>query len=398
MRHRCDVAVIGGGIVGLATAHALVDAGCSVIVLEGEDRVAFHQSGRNSGVIHSGLYYRPGSLKAETCRAGREAMYQFCEEREIPHRRTGKLVVATDERELTALDELERRGRTNGLLGLRRLSRDDIQEIEPNVSGIAGLWVAETGIVDFSAVTEALVQAVRQGGGHVETGARVRRVAVVNRTVRIRTARLEVEAAVMINCGGLQSDRLARRYGLDPGIRIVPFRGEYFRLRSQRRDLIRTLIYPVPDPALPFLGVHLTKGIDGHVEAGPSAVLAFKREGYHRTSLSVMDLSETLTYRGFWRMARRHWRAGIGEFHRSMSRKLFLDAVRRLVPSLELCDLTVRRVGVRAQAVGPDGRLLDDFHIVEDDRSVHVLNAPSPAATASLIIGRTVAGRALAKL
>lgn len=398
MGHRCDVAVIGGGIVGLATARALVDAGCSVIVLEAEDRVAFHQSGRNSGVIHSGLYYRPGSMKAQTCRDGREAMYQFCEERGIPHRRTGKLVVATDERELTALDELEERGRANGLVGLRRLSTDDLSEIEPNVSGIAGLWVAETGIADFSAVTEALAQLVRQGDGQVETGARVRQVRLVNRTVQIRTARLEVEAAVVINCCGLQSDRLARRYGLDPGVRIVPFRGEYFRVRPQRSDIVRTMIYPVPDPTLPFLGVHLTKGIDGQVEVGPNAVLAFKREGYRRTSVSVRDLSETLAYPGFWRMARRHWRAGVDEFHRSMSPKLFLEAARRLVPSLELGDLTVGRVGVRAQAVGTDGRLLDDFHLVEDDRSVHVLNAPSPAATASLIIGRTVARRALAKL
>jgi len=337
-------------------------------------------------------------MKAQTCHDGREAMYQFCEERGIPVRRTGKLVVATGEHELTALDELERRGRANGLLGLRRLSIADLSEIEPNVRGIAGLWAAETGITDFAAVTEALAQLVRQGGGQVETGARVGHLRVVDGTVQIRTARLEVEAAVVINCGGLQSDRLARRYGLDPGVRIVPFRGEYFRVRPQRSDIVRTMVYPVPDPTLPFLGVHLTKGIDGHVEAGPNAVLAFKREGYRRTSVSVTDLTETLTYGGFWRMARRHWRVGVDEFHRSMSPKLFLEAARRLVPSLELGDLTVGRVGVRAQAVATDGRLLDDFHLVEDDRSVHVLNAPSPAATASLVIGRTVAQRALAKL
>jgi len=392
--------VIGGGIVGLATAVALLEAGAEdVTVLEAESRVAAHQSGHNSGVIHSGLYYRPGSLKARLCREGRAALLRYCEAEGIPHQRTGKLVVAGREEELPMLATLEERGRANGLQGLRRLAGPELREREPAVAGLAGLWVPEAGVVDFAVVTAALARTLEREGGKVETGARVMQLVrdgsrglVVETTAGPRSARL------VINCAGLQADRVARLCGANPDVLIVPFRGEYYELVPERRELVRTAIYPVPDPALPFLGVHLTRTVGGHVHAGPNAVLAWAREGYRRLDISPRDLAGTLSYPGFWRMAARHWRAGIAEMGRSLSKAAFLRALQRLVPALRREDLVPGGSGVRAQAVDRTGRLVDDFHILETAGAVHVLNAPSPAATASLAIGREVAARALRQL
>ena len=394
------IVVVGGGIVGLATAYALVQhERRSVLVLEAEDHLAAHQSGHNSGVIHSGLYYRPGSLKARTCRVGRELLYRFCDAAGIPHRRTGKLVVATRPAELPALARLEERGRANGLHDLRRLGPAEIEEVEPAArGGVAGLWVPETGVVDFARVVEALAAQVRQAGGEVLTGARVRAIRRDGAGLTIESAAGEFRAALLVNCAGLQADRVARLAGAEPGVTIVPFRGEYYELVAARRPLVRAAIYPVPDPALPFLGVHFTRTIADRVEAGPNAVLAWARDGYRRWDVSWRDIAGTLSYGGFWRMARTHWRAGVAELGRSYSKRLFVRALRRLIPEIRTADLVPAGSGVRAQAVDAAGRLLDDFHIVETPAAIHVLNAPSPAATASLAIGREVAALATRQL
>ncbi|MCP3980644.1 MAG: L-2-hydroxyglutarate oxidase [bacterium] len=389
-----DVAVIGGGIVGLATALSLSRAGVSVAVLEAERRVAAHQTGHNSGVVHSGLYYKPGSSKARNCVAGREAMFRFCEENAIPHERCGKLVVATERDEVGRLDELERRGRENGLTGLRRLDPAGIRELEPHAAGIAALHVPETGIVDFEAVARALGAKLRESGVPIVTGARIRRVDTSGDGFALHWDRGVWAARHVVNCAGLHSDRVARMCGLRPRVRIVPIRGEYYRLRPARACLVRNLIYPVPDPQLPFLGVHLTRRIGGEVEAGPNAVLAFKREGYRRGDISLRDLAETLAWPGFWKLALRHGRLAAAEARRSTSRRAFVRAAQRLVPEIGDDDLRRHGAGVRAQAVRADGALHDDFEILEAPRMLHVLNAPSPAATASLEIGRELAGRA----
>jgi (S)-2-hydroxyglutarate dehydrogenase len=395
MNSTWDVAIIGGGIVGTATAMALVrNGGPRVIVLEAEPTLAAHQTGNNSGVIHSGLYYKPGSLKARNCVEGREAMYRFCEEQAIPHDRCGKLVVATRAAEVPALDDLERRGRANGLTGLRRLRAEELREVEPAVEGIAGLHVADTGIVDYAAVTNAFARIVSEGGGEVRSGARVTRVTRSGATLVLETEQRAVEARALINCAGLQSDRVARMCGVEPGVMIVPFRGEYYEIARSRQSLVRNLVYPVPDPRFPFLGVHFTRMIKGGVEAGPNAVLAFRREGYTKTSFSLRDSAELFAYLGFWRMAARYWPMAIGEWHRSFRKRAFVTALQRLVPDLQVDDVHPSGAGVRAQALDPRGSLLDDFRIVEAERMVHVLNAPSPAATASISIGRAIAAMA----
>jgi L-2-hydroxyglutarate oxidase len=392
MNWKSDIVVIGGGIVGLATAMTLTRAhAASVIVVEAEDRVARHQTGNNSGVIHAGLYYKPGSLKARLCADGRRALYTFCQDRGIRHERCGKVVVAASAEEMPALDELERRGRANGLTGIRRLSPDQIRELEPGIRGVAGLHVDETGIVDYVAVANAYADVVRENGGQVRTDARVLSVSVRPTGLVLETTLGSVECHGLINCGGLHSDRIARMCGVDPGVQIVPFRGEYYQLRPDRAHLVRNLVYPVPDPRFPFLGVHFTRMIAGGVEAGPNAVLALARNGYTRTSFSVRDSLETARFGGFWRMARRYWKTGLGEVHRSFSKRAFLKALQRLLPELTLADLEPGGAGVRAQAVEPSGSLVDDFRIVSAPRMVHVLNAPSPAATASIAIGQHIA-------
>jgi L-2-hydroxyglutarate oxidase len=399
MTRRFDVAVIGGGIVGLATALALTARSrASLVVLEAEERLAAHQTGHNSGVIHSGLYYKPGSLKARNCVTGRAALLRFCEEHGIAHERCGKVVVATRASELPALDELERRGRANGLQGLRRLSAEEIREYEPHAAGIAGLFVPETGIVDYTQVACAFADAVRQAGGEIQTGARVVGCARRADALVLATQRGVAECRHLINCGGLHSDRIARLCSVDPGLRIVPFRGEYYELVAGRQSLVKNLIYPVPDPRFPFLGVHFTRMIGGGVEAGPNAVLAFRREGYRRSSFSLRDAIDLATYGGFWRMVARYWKMGLGEFYRSFSQRAFVAALRRLIPELRLEDVRRAGAGVRAQALDPNGRLVDDFRIVESPKMIHVLNAPSPAATASISIGRAIAEMAVKNL
>jgi L-2-hydroxyglutarate oxidase len=392
-----DIAVVGGGVVGCATAFALTEA-CprlKLVILEKEGRLAAHQTGHNSGVIHAGLYYRPGSLKARNCIAGREALYAFCAEHAIPCEQCGKVVVAVDEAELPVLDELERRGLANGLAGLERLDAAQVRLREPHAAGLAGLFVPQTGIVDYTRVTETMADLVRRRGGVIRLGAEVRAMRDGNGSLTLLTSVGEVRTRFLVNCAGLQCDRVARACGVDPGVRIVPFRGEYYVVRPERRDLVRHLIYPVPDPLLPFLGVHFTRMIDGTLEAGPNAVLAWKREGYRRSDISFNDLVDTLSFIGFWRLAGNFWRAGLAEYRRSFSKAAFVASLQRLVPAVSAADVARGGAGVRAQAVGRDGRLVDDFRIVSGERMIHVLNAPSPAATASLSIGKTIAGDVL---
>jgi (S)-2-hydroxyglutarate dehydrogenase len=389
---RYDVVIIGGGIVGLATAMALkTGSPASLAILEAEDRLAQHQTGHNSGVIHSGLYYKPGSLKARNCVTGREAMYRFCQEHSIAHERCGKVVVATDPRELPALDELERRGRANGLQGLRRLGPEAIREYEPHTSGIAGLLVSETGIVDYKQVAQIYADIIRKEGGEIRTRAQVHGCRRYADALVLETSRGAVQCRYLVNCGGLHADEVARLCGVDPQLQIIPFRGEYYELVPERQYLVRNLIYPVPDPRFPFLGVHFTRMIHGGVEAGPNAVLAFKREGYGWEDVSAKDTLNMLVYPGFWRMVATYWKTGLGEMYRSLSQEAFVKALQKLVPELRLQDVRRAGSGVRAQAVAPDGALVDDFRIIEGERMVHVLNAPSPGATASISIGKAIA-------
>lgn len=387
-----DVAVVGGGIVGMATAMALVQRlQASVIVLEGEDRLAAHQTGNNSGVIHSGLYYKPGSLKARNCVEGREALYRFCQEHDIAHERCGKVVIATHADQLPALYSLEERGRANGLQGLKRLSAGEIKEYEPYARGIEGLLVPETGIVDYVQVTEAYAGLVRKGGGEIHTRTRVVGARFERDRLVLDTTSGAFQCRFMVNCGGLQCDRIARLCGLIPKVRIIPFRGEYYDLKPESAHKVRNLIYPVPDPKFPFLGVHFTRMIHGGAEAGPNAVLAFKREGYRAFSFSLNDFVEIVNYPGFWRLAARYWRTAAGEFRRSFSKSAFVASLKELMPDIRADEVRRGGAGVRAQAVDMSGALVDDFSIEEGERMVHVFNAPSPAATASLSIGKTIA-------
>ncbi|MFB7515848.1 L-2-hydroxyglutarate oxidase [Streptomyces sp. NPDC056144] len=394
----CDVLVIGGGIVGLSTAYALTRArpGIRVTVLEKEHALARHQTGRNSGVIHSGIYYRPGSLKARFATEGAAEMVKFCAEWGIPHEVTGKLIVATGRDELPRLHALVQRGRENGI-PVRELGPAQISEYEPRVRGLAAIHVGTTGICDYGAVSRQLASSAEEAGARIMYGAEV---AAVDRrpfgvAVRTGDGRI-VRGKVLVNCAGLYCDEVARLAGDDPGMRIVPFRGEYYELADP--SLVRGLVYPVPDPAFPFLGVHLTRGIDGGVHIGPNAVPALAREGYGWSVVRPRELGGTLAWPGSWAIGRAHWRYGAGELRRSLSKRAFTDAVRRLLPVVEESDLVRAAAGVRAQAVLRDGTLVDDFLIREAVRTVHVLNAPSPAATASLPIGREVAGRALRML
>ncbi|WP_436956683.1 L-2-hydroxyglutarate oxidase [Streptomyces sp. SudanB182_2057] len=392
----CDVLVVGGGIVGLATAYAITRAapGTRVTVLEKEDGPARHQTGRNSGVIHSGIYYRPGSLKARYAVRGAAEMVKFCAEYGIAHAVTGKLIVATERAELPRLHALVQRGRENGI-PVRELGPAQITEYEPEVRGLAAIHVGTTGVCDYAAVTRELARA---SGAEIRYGAKVVRVdRRPERGVAVLTAAgAVVRARVLVNCAGLRCDEVARLTGDDPGMRIVPFRGEYYELA--RPELVRGLVYPVPDPAFPFLGVHLTRGVDGGVHIGPNAVPALAREGYGWGVVRPRELAGTLAWPGSWAIARRHWRYGAGELRRSVSKGAFLEAVRRLLPGVDAGDLVPAPAGVRAQAVLRDGTLVDDFLIREGARAVHVLNAPSPAATASLPIGREIGRRALAML
>ncbi len=392
---RCDVAIIGAGIVGLAVGLQLQRKmpGLNVVVLDKESRVAAHQTGHNSGVLHSGLYYKPGSLKAELCVTGRAAMIDFCEEHEIPYEICGKIIVATEESHLPGLKELLRRGQANGVADLRELNAQQIHEIEPYASGIRGIHVPGTGITDFKMVSAKYAELIQKGGGEVLTGAGVERIAHEPGGIVLETSSGVMRARFVVNCAGLQSDRIAKMAGAGLGLRIVPFRGEYYELVPSKHHLIHGLLYPVADPRFPFLGVHFTRRIHGGVEAGPNAVLSFKREGYSRTSFNVGDTFSTFAFGGFWRMASRYWQSGFEEFYRSWSKLAFTHALQKLVPSLTDQDIQPGGSGVRAQALDSTGKLLDDFHFVYQDSILHVCNVPSPAATASLVIAERIVAK-----
>jgi L-2-hydroxyglutarate oxidase LhgO len=391
----CDVAIIGAGIVGLAVGLQLLrkNPGVKVIVLDKEREVASHQTGHNSGVMHSGLYYKPGSLKARLCVEGRAAMIQFCEEHAVPYDICGKIIVATEEREIPGLNELLRRGRANGVSGLRELGAGQIREIEPYASGICGIHVPTTGITDFKMVSAKYAELIEQGGGEVLTGYGVERIVCEAGAIVLETASGTVHARFVVNCAGLQSDLIAKMAGASLGLRIVPFRGEYYELVPSKHYLIQGLVYPVADPRFPFLGVHFTRRIHGGVEAGPNAVLSFKREGYTRTSFNLTDALSTALFPGFWKMASRNWKSGMGEIYRSWNKQAFTRALQKLLPSLTEQDIQPGGSGVRAQALDRHGNLLDDFHFVYQDRILHVCNVPSPAATASLVIGREIVSK-----
>jgi len=393
------VVVVGGGILGLATAHLLARerSGAEIVLLEKEPRLALHQTARNSGVVHAGIYYEPGSLKARLCRRGVALLRDFCRAHEIPYDACGKLVVALEESELPRLDRLEQRARANGVPGLRRLDAAQLRDVEPHAAGVAALHSPETAITDFRAVALALADELRAGGGVVRTGAEVVRVRPSRATGATAVVELtggeELRADRVVVCAGLHADRLARRAGEDAAPRIVPFRGEYWALTPERRSLVRGLIYPLPDPALPFLGVHLTRTVDGSVLIGPNAVLAFARDGAARRTAGGRDLAETLAWPGTWRLMRRHWRAGASELRRSLSKRAFVAAARCYVPELQPDDAVRAPSGVRAQAVDRDGTLVDDFRIGGDGRVAWIRNAPSPGATSSLALAEEIVSR-----
>lgn len=391
-----DVVVVGAGIVGLATARALQrrHPRLAVAVLEKEPVVGMHQTGHSSGVLHSGLYYAPGSLKARLCVAGAAAMRAYCAEHGIPVLACGKLVVATEAAELPRLEELHRRGVANGVAGIEVLGPEEIRGREPHVAGVRALWVPGTAVVDFGAVAAALAADVAAAGGAVRTGVAVHGLARGPRGVRLETRTGPVDARHVVACAGLQADRLAALAGAAPEPRIVPFRGDYYVLRPERRHLVRGLVYPVPDPSFPFLGVHTTLRPDGEIWLGPNALLASGREAYARLDVRPRDLVETLRYRGFRHLARRYWRTGAVEMARGYNRRLFVAAARRLLPELRPGDVVRGPSGIRAQALAADGTLLDDFAFDEDARMLHVRNAPSPGATSALAIGEAVAERA----
>ncbi|HXP54838.1 MAG TPA: L-2-hydroxyglutarate oxidase [Streptosporangiaceae bacterium] len=395
-RGKYDVVVVGGGIVGLATAHAVVRTGRTVAVVEREPRLAEHQTGRNSGVIHSGIYYAPGGLKARLAPAGCAETVAFCREHDLPHRVCGKLIVATEPEELPRLAELERRGHANGVEN-HRLDPAGLRQHEPHVRGIAGLWVPSTGICDYRTVAEKLGELIVKSGGDLHLGRTAHRTVRHAGEVVVDTDGGELLAAQAVVCAGLRSDELATASGADPRVRIIPFRGEYAGLTGDAAQLVNGLIYPVPDPAFPFLGVHATRGIDGHVHVGPNAVLALAREGYSWRTVRPRELARSLAYPGLVRVARQHWRYGLGEVHRSLSRRAMVRQVQRMLPEVRAGQLTPAGAGVRAQAVRPDGTLLDDFLFAEQGQGpgavLHVLNAPSPAATAALPIGREILER-----
>ncbi len=386
-----DVIIIGGGIVGLATAYNLLQQypSKSVLVLEKEERLAAHQTGHNSGVLHAGIYYKPGSLKALTCRAGKRAMQAFCDAEGITYELCGKVIVAVDETELERLQTLYERGIANGI-ECNLIDRAGLGEIEPHAAGIKAIHIAETGIVDYQQVCERLALRIQASGGEIRTGTKVTGLQEATNQVFVDSTAGEFVARYVVNCAGLHSDRTAALSGATPTVKIIPFRGEYYKLNPEAEHLCRGLIYPVPDPSFPFLGVHFTRIVGGGVECGPNAVLAFAREGYRKTDVNLSDLFETLTYAGFIKLARKYWRTGAGEIWRSLSKSAFVHALQRLLPEIQTTHLSPAPAGVRAQAVERSGAMVDDFAFHELARIVHVINAPSPAATASLSIGKLI--------
>ncbi|PAU94013.1 hydroxyglutarate oxidase [Aliifodinibius salipaludis] len=384
--------IVGGGIVGLATAYAIKKANpeSSILILEKEKEVASHQTGRNSGVIHSGVYYEPGSKKAELCTRGSNRMMSFCREFGIEYDQCGKVIVATSKEELPYLDILAKRGTKNGLK-VQKISKSELNELEPHVNGIAALHVPEAGIVNYKKVAEALVEELKQRGVEISLNQHVTSIKTVDNQCYVETKGASFECDYVINCAGLYSDTLASKAGVDIQHRIIPFRGEYYELTEERRHLVKNLIYPVPNPSFPFLGVHFTRMIDGSIHAGPNAVLSLKREGYSKFSFDASEAWKSLSYPGLWKLAGQHWQEGFRELYRSFSKAEFVKSLQKLIPEVRAEDLVPSPAGVRAQALNPDGTLVDDFLIKYHGRSIHVCNAPSPAATASLEIGDSIA-------
>jgi L-2-hydroxyglutarate oxidase len=387
-----DIVIIGGGIVGLASAYNILKQHphLKIALLEKEQELAAHQTGHNSGVIHSGLYYKPGSLKAINCINGYNMLLDFCKENNIPFDLCGKLVIATETSELPLLDNLYQRGIANGLVNIAYFDAAEITKHEPHSRGIKALHVPYTGIIDYTEVCLKMAEWVTHWGGSIYTGHKVEAINEFSNFVEVVTEQQRFDAKIIVNCAGLYCDKVAQMAGEKVNTRIIPFRGEYFMLKPEKRYLVKHLIYPVPDPNFPFLGVHFTRMIDGGVEAGPNAVLAFKREGYHKTDVDFTELMESLTWPGFLKVMQKYWKTGIGEFYRSFSKTAFTNALRKFIPELQEDDLIPAEAGVRAQACDIDGGLLDDFNIIEKPRAVHILNAPSPAATSSLAIGKTI--------
>ncbi|MFA5832105.1 MAG: L-2-hydroxyglutarate oxidase [Bacteroidota bacterium] len=394
--HSSDIIIIGGGIVGLATAVQLRKhhPNLSIIIIEKEASVAIHQTGHNSGVLHSGIYYKSGSRKAKNCIDGYNQMVQFCSQHNIPYEICGKVIVATDESELPGLQTLFDRGIANRLKGLRKLEQRELKEIEPHVNGIRGIFVPQTGIVDYTAVAKTMKHILQQSGVAMHFNEQVVSIKSTDSKNIIETSNSVYESKVVISCAGLHSDRIARLTQPDLEVRIIPFRGEYYSIRKEKQYLVNNLIYPVPDPSFPFLGVHFTRMIHGGIEAGPNAVFAFKREGYSRTSFDLKDFWEAVSWPGFRTMARKYWKTGAGEFYRSLSKLAFTTALQKLIPEIQQDDLIEGGSGVRAQACSITGNLLDDFHILEEGTIIHVCNAPSPAATSSLSIGDYISNQA----
>jgi L-2-hydroxyglutarate oxidase len=393
---RHDVTIIGGGIVGLAVALEITQRfpRLRLLLLEKENRVGQHQSSHNSGVIHSGIYYKPGSLKAKLCVEGARAMIEFCRAHNIPHDVCGKVIVASREDEFPRLEELRRRGEANGLTDLQSIESEQLREIEPHARGLRALVVPSTGITDYAAVCAKYAELIRAQGGVILTSTTVTGLRQLASEIAVETSGPAFSTNYLINCAGLFSDRISRMAGEEPDVMIVPFRGEYYDLIRERSSLVRGLVYPVPDPRFPFLGVHFTRRVNGSVDAGPNAVFAFRREGYRRTDFNLTDMTSSFAFPGFWRMAAQHWRSGLDEFRRSFSKPAFVRALQRLIPEVNEKDLVPGSSGVRAQALKRDGTLVDDFYFVPSRRMLHVLNVPSPAATASLPIARTIVNMA----
>ncbi|CAN5367001.1 L-2-hydroxyglutarate oxidase [soil metagenome] len=395
-----DIIIVGGGIVGLATALQIQKQrpGSKILLLEKETELAKHQTGNNSGVIHSGLYYKPGSLKATNCIHGYHLLIDFCKENGIPFDLCGKIVVATTEAEKPLLQNLFIRGEQNGLTNLKMLTKEELKEHEPHVNGIEGIFVPQTGIVDYKLVAEKYGELIVKNGGEIKLGEKVMNIVSDSNQSKVITEKHEYTTRLVINCGGLYSDKLARLTVKNLNVKIIPFRGEYFKLKKEKEYLVKNLIYPVPDPNFPFLGVHFTRMAKGGVEAGPNAVLAFRREGYKKSDISLSELAETLAWPGFQKVAAKYWKTGFGEMYRSFSKAAFTKALQKLLPEIQEEDLVEGGAGVRAQACDRDGGLVDDFLILEEEKVINVCNAPSPAATSSLAIGETIAALAVKRL
>jgi (S)-2-hydroxyglutarate dehydrogenase len=400
MSERFDVVIIGAGIVGLATAYQILvkNKQLKVALLDKENAVAQHQTGHNSGVIHSGIYYKPNSLKAQNCKKGYDLLLDFCKENDIAYDLCGKVIVATKESEKESLNDIFKRGVENGLIGIRKITREEVKEIEPHVTSVEGVWVPQTGIIDYKDVSIKLLERFNTEGGQFFPNNKVKEVRYDTSSVTVVTDKQEFIARTMINCAGLFSDKVAKYTDKNIDIKIIPFRGEYYELKKEKEYLVKNLIYPVPNPDFPFLGVHFTRMIHGGIEAGPNAVLAFKREGYSRWQINLPELFETLVYPGFRKMASQYWDEGMMEMKRSFSKKLFVKALQGLIPEIQYDDVTRAGAGVRAQACNTEGGLLDDFSITESKFVINVLNAPSPAATSSLSIGETLAEMVIKKL